>query len=765
MKRLMLAATASIFAMTAAPVWAQDAADEAVGSDDIIVTATRENTLLSKTPIAISAITGEGLRESGIVGPTELGDSIPNLSIDRANGLQITIRGVTSTDGTEKGDPSAAFLLDGVYIARPQQADVSFFDVSRVEVLRGPQGTLYGRNTTAGVVNVITNKPKLGSFSAGANAGYGNFDSINADGYVNIPAGDKVAIRAAASFDQRDNYIRPLATDTTSIDPFRKNFAGRLQVYFEPSDSLNVLLRADYGKLQGSRVAGVRASNFFDFGTVDSQGRPLYIGNSRKSRELRTRGSIALPIPAAVFGGGDTDTTKPSLDNHTYSLEGEINWDAGPVTATYIGSYRRYVAHENQLIDVGAPVGFAATFDGSYRAQSHELRFATSGDGPLKAQAGAYYFREKSGIGFHLLNTPFAATPVFGFPQDPTISKSLAFYAQGTYSLTDAIRLTLGGRYTDDDKSRFGHTVFQQTLTFNAAAGDTRFQNAAAIDGNITNKKFTWRAGLDADVGQAGLAYGSVSTGYKAGGFGDGCLVGVTTQGELCNQVRAPNVLFYQPETLTAYEIGYKDRISDALRVSASIFHYSYKNLQLSQIAQVSGAPSQVTLNAGAAKISGLELEATITPDSNNRVDLAYNYLDAHYSEYCPNGVVANSSACVGGLDYKGRDLDRSPRHVFIAGYSHTFPLGSGGSVVAGVRTRYSGAYLLTNFGGPQQVRNPGQSKTDLSLTFNAAEDRFYVQAYARNLENNVSVNSIDGFNNASPGDPRTYGIRAGFKF
>jgi iron complex outermembrane receptor protein len=751
--------------MYVAPALAQDAAEETVDSNDIIVTATRSETLLSKTPIAISAITGDDLREAGIVGPTELGDSIPNLSIDRANGLQITIRGVTSTDGTEKGDPSAAFLLDGVYIARPQQADVSFFDVSRVEVLRGPQGTLYGRNTTAGVVNVITNKPKLGTFAAGANAGYGNFDSINVDGFVNIPAGEKLALRAAASFDQRDNYIKPMAGDTTSIDPFRKNFAGRLQAYFEPSESLNILLRADYGKLQGSRVATVRASNFYNFGTVDSQGSPLYIGNSFNSRTLRTRGSVALPIPAATFNGGDTDTTKPSVENHTYAIEGEVNWDAGPVTATYIGSYRRYVAHENQLVDVGAPVGFAATFDGSYRAYSHELRFATNGDGPLKAQAGAYFFREKSAIGFFLLNTPFAATPVFGFPQAPTISKSLAFYAQGTYSFTDAVRLTLGGRYTDDDKSRFGHTVFQQTLTFNAAAGDTQFQNAAAIDGNIPNKKFTWRVGLDADVGERGLAYGSVSTGYKAGGFGDGCLVGVTTRGELCNQVRDPSVLFYQPETLTAYEIGYKDKISDALRLAASVFHYDYKNLQLSQIAQVSGAPSQVTLNAGTAKVSGLELEATITPDSNNRFDLAYNYLDAHYSEYCPRGVVANSNACVGGLDYKGRSLDRSPKHVIIAGFSHTFPLGGGGSVVAGVRTRYSAAYVLTNFGGPQQVRNPGQSKTDLTVTFNADEDRFYVQGFARNLENSISVNSIDGFNNVAPGDPSTYGVRAGFKF
>ena len=166
MKKVLLASAAAIVSITSNPVWAQAAADE-VAEGDIVVTATRGETLLSKTPLAVTAISGDDLKDKGIVGPTGLAESVPNLSIDRTNGLQITIRGVTSTDGTEKGNPSAAFLLDGVYLARPQQADIGFFDVERVEVLRGPQGTLYGRNTTAGVVNVITNKPKIGVFEAG----------------------------------------------------------------------------------------------------------------------------------------------------------------------------------------------------------------------------------------------------------------------------------------------------------------------------------------------------------------------------------------------------------------------------------------------------------------------------------------------------------------------------------------------------------------------------------------------------------------------
>ena len=172
-------------ALLATPAFAQDT-DIEPQEGDIVVTATRTQSLASKTPIALTAIGGEGLRDAGVSNPTQLADLVPNLSIDRGNGLQITIRGVTSRDGTEKGDPSAAFLLDGIYIARPQAQEVSFFDLERVEVLRGPQGTLFGRNSTAGVVHVISARP-VDHFAASVDATYGNFDTVQATAMVNVP--------------------------------------------------------------------------------------------------------------------------------------------------------------------------------------------------------------------------------------------------------------------------------------------------------------------------------------------------------------------------------------------------------------------------------------------------------------------------------------------------------------------------------------------------------------------------------------------------
>ncbi len=763
-------------ALIATPAFAQTKpAEEEATDGDIIVTATRSETLLSKTAVAITAITGDNLRAAGVNSPTNLGDHVPNLSIDRTNGLQITIRGVTSTDGTEKGDPSAAFMLDGIYVARPQEADVSFFDVNRVEVLRGPQGTLYGRNTTAGVVNLITNKPEIGKMAYGANVSYGNYKALNGDGYVNASLSDTAAFRLAASYDRRDNYIKPLPGDPITQNPFRTNLALRGQFLFKPSDQLSVLLRGDYAKLGGSRIAQGRG--FFSPPTtanvVNDPGAPavtvptsspIYIGNNFSTDYHLTNSAFNTAVPSAQFKGGNQSTNLPRVKNTSASFSGEINYDFGPATLTYIGSYRHYIAHENQELNIFGPGSnsVAATFDGDYRESSHELRIAANEIENLKLQAGLYYFREHSVIAFYLLNFAPVGVPVFGFPQE-TKSSTLGGYANATYSIAPSIRVTLGGRYSSDKKFRFGHTVFGTTL--NPADQFLRLQNSADII-NIKHSKFTWTAGLEADVGSRGLVYGKVSTGYKAGGFNDGCTAGTSTFGEACNQPRPFGALYYQPETITAYELGIKNRfLDDKLTVAAGVFHYDYKNLQLSQIASCgNGCVNQVTQNAAKASITGFELETTFRFDEHNKLDFAYSYTDAHYTAFCPLGLAFGKTTCF-NQDFAGRPLDRSPKNVVNATYTFTLPLAGGSSLAAQIHDRVSSSYVVTNYGGAYQYRQPGYNKVDLSLTYNGPDNKFFVQAFGNNLGNKVQVSNVDGFGNSNITDPRTFGVRAGFKY
>ncbi|MES2057319.1 MAG: TonB-dependent receptor [Pseudomonadota bacterium] len=769
--RLLYGAAFVALSASAPAVYAQDAPKseleaaplaDAVAGGDIVVTAQRTSSLASKTPIALTAIGGDALRTAGITNATALGDQVPNLSIDRTGGLQITIRGITSRDNTEKGDPSAAFLLDGIYIARPQAQEVSFFDIDRVEVLRGPQGTLYGKNTTAGVVNVITKKPS-DKFEAAANVAYGNYDSIQADAMVNIPVNAMLALRFGGSFDRRDSYLIKSAGDRNKFDPFKNNLSARAQALFTFSPDINLLIKGDYSRMRGSdSLIGVVADGTFyrpqpnQFDYTDA----VYAGAGKSSADLRRRGYSLL---------GDQSTR-----NHTWGVSGEFNWDFGPVMLTYLGSYREFKRDEFADTVVGGVAGGAPTprntrFTGLYTQQSHEVRFATTGTGPLKVQFGGMYFREQSGIALFLKDF-VPGVPYFGFPQDPTIVKSFGVFGQATYSLTDTLRITAGARYSKDDKSRVGLTVMQRGPVFNPATDSSTLNSASA-----KFDKITWRAGVDFDVNDRTLLYGSVSTGYKAGGFNDGCEAGVATRGRTCTvaESRPLDRLYYKPETLTAYELGLKTRFADnAVRLTLAAFYYDYNNLQLNTSQIFLGVPVNYTTNAGKARVKGVEADATITPDSRNRFDLSFSWLDAEYTDYTPNPIGQNGQ--IVPIDYKGRALDRSPKYVASAGYSYSQPLGNGGSIDFGARSRLSDSYVITAFNVPRQYRQPSFTRSEVNLTYNAPDHRWYVQGFAKNLENAITVNAVsfnppslgrDSLTTVVPGDPRTYGIRAGVKF
>lgn len=721
------------------PCGAYAQADQArqIPDGEIVVTATRNESLASKTPIALTAVGGEALMSAGITNPTTLADQIPNLSIDRnTGGLQITIRGVTSSDLTEKGDPSAAFMSDGIYIARAQAQEVSFFDVQRVEVLRGPQGTLFGRNTTAGLINIITNKPKLGSFSGSLDATYGNFDTQQITGMVNIPVSEGIAIRAAANYDRRDSYLIAGPGWTAPLDPFKKNLSGRLSALFDLGDG-ELLLRGDYSSIKGSPANVLLTSNFyanFDTPGVD----PVYIGN-KSARTLRT---IDVPYAGSL-----------QRDNNTWGILADLRYDLGPVTVNYLGSYRELKRREKDVAVLGGLVAaFPFPFKGDYWQNSQELRLSTNGDGPIKAQAGLYYFKEKSGVDANLIGlvspTPGTFGYIYGFPQDPTISKSWAGFGQVTYNVAETFRLTGGIRYSHDSKSRDGFTVFCGTLACDQP-GDVKTPNIA----KRSFSKVTWRVGADFDVNDRTLLYGVVATGYKAGGFNDGCEAGTNA---VCTL--PAEALYYEPETLTSYEVGLKTRfLNNAVRLNASVFHYDYKKIQLSQTSTICGGPCNVTTNAAAAKVDGVELEGVITPARSSMFDFSFAWLNARYADFFPQP----------GVDWSGRKLDRSPSLAVTAGYTHTIELGNGGNIQTGVRTRLSDSYQLAAFGTLNQFRVPSYTKTDLLIAYNAPDNRWYVQGFAKNLENSIVVSTAasGGVGTVQIADPRTYGARVGVKF
>ncbi|CCA90673.1 TonB-dependent receptor (plasmid) [Novosphingobium sp. PP1Y] len=712
---------------------------------DIIVTANRTESRLSKTPVAMTAISQDGLRDAGIVDARSLGQVVPNLQIstDRDN-ARVAIRGVTSADTTEKGDPSAAFLLDGVYIARSSDILGSFYDLERIEVLRGPQGTLYGRNTTAGVINVISARPKA-EFEASGDAYFGNYGQRGATAMINIPVGDSLGLRAAVNYERMDNVIKLADTSGGTLLPARDIFSGRLSFGGTLGDRFKFVVRGDYSNANGSMLNVLPLANAYNTAVAKGVNQP-HIRRSTKDY---------LTYPFALAG--------PDQRDYKFGgIMGEFSYDFGLFELTYLGSYRETHRDDLRNYIVGSFTSNPAVYRGRFNQRSHELRAAFGQGNPLHGQVGLYYFREKSDLSLILgppeANGPGGANAIgFGFVQGPTQSTSKGVFGTLTYDVTPELHLTGGVRHTKDEKSRNGLTVTRYpsvALSPCAALQCTLNTNIAANNWSKT----TWKVGVDYDS-PIGLIFASISTGYKSGGFNDGCLI--TSGGVGC--ILTPETLYYQPENLTAYEAGVKLKLGDAVRLNGSVFHYDYSGLQLSQVV-TAPVPGNRTSNAAKAKVDGVELEANITPYVGGMFSVGLNYLNARFADFIPDVTFPNTAT---PLSFAGKQLDHAPKWTANLGYTHTVMLGNDAEIEFGVRSLISSSYVITNLGTLSQFKQPGYSKTDLNITYNAPEKRYYVQLFLKNLENKLSVSQAQGgrLANVQFEQPRTYGVRAGFKF
>ncbi|MGZ8320942.1 MAG: TonB-dependent receptor [Telluria sp.] len=708
---------------------------------EVLVTAQRMAAPASKTPVAMSVLYGERLLEAGIESPAAIGARLANVHLDGASdGLRLTIRGVSNADSTEKGDPSAAFMLDGIYIARPQIQNISFFDIDRVEVLRGPQGTLYGRNSTAGVVNVISNTPGK-QLEGAVGAEVGKYASRKANAMINVPVNDALALRAAVAYNQHDSYLNNGTGTGHTLGLDRDDTAARLSARLAIGQSASLLLRYDSSSLRNNNDSHVPVSNFYTFG---ANGQP---GWNDAGTGARLTNRFVPPNAPLQQGSGHASAS---------GLGAEFDWNLGGATLHYLGSHRKFDYDHQANFHYGVAPGFALgvrqAFGGQYSQDSHELRVESNGAGPLKAQAGVYHFREDADVLYtfrdlELLGLP----PYYVFPLAAT-SVGKAVFGQATYSLSPSLRVTAGARYSEDDKSRVGSTDFQQGAAFNPAT-DFRLLNAAALD----THKTTWRLGAEYDLARDTMLFATVSTGYKAGGFNDGCIAGTRENGIDCPApVSVPaSALYYQPEALTSYEAGVKAAFwNRKATLNATAFYYDYTNLQLSGVVVVQGAPRFVTTNAGVASVTGLELDGQFAATASDRISYSLSLLDAHYKSYVPDGVHS----------WAGKRLDRSPRAAATLGYEHTFRL-DGAKVKAGIFSRASAAYMISVPSQLLQYRVPGRTQSDLSFGYQRDRANWSLGAHVKNIENKVLPVAIDSFGMAVPGDPLTYGVRVDYRF
>ncbi|WP_288409217.1 TonB-dependent receptor [uncultured Sphingomonas sp.] len=568
------------------------------GDGDIVVTARRRAESVIDVPIAMSVVTGDQLTRTGAVDITALQDKTPNLTLQIARGSNSTLiafsRGVGQQDPLWGFEPGVGLYLDDVYVARPQGAVLDIFDVERVEVLRGPQGTLYGRNTIGGAIKYVTKR--LGNdYAATARASYGSYNQFDLVGQVTVPIGDTFAIGGAIARYKRDGYGTNL---TTGADQYDKDvLAARVSAEWTPTDAIFV------------RVAGDR--------TLDRS-------NPRHGTRLVGNGNDPRYAPT-----GNVYDTRAGIGDRNrvvaqgLSLTGEFQL-SDLLTFKSISAYREGAT--NTVIDFDntalPTLDVPAEYDDWQFTQ--ELQLLLQGD-RVQGVVGLYYLNADASGAF---DTVVGGLNLTTLTSGQVKTKSYAAFGDISFDVTDKLKISGGLRYTKDDKTG---TVFRRNYT---GIRSPRFGNANAVPGLIrtdyTNDRsfdqFTPRVSISYEPRKDLNLYASWGRGFKSGGFdmrGDAVFTPTTVNG-------------YEPEKITSYEVGMKGAFLDrTLFLNMAGYYSRYTDQQVTiQVPNIAGGIASFVDNAGKADIYGLEIEGRMVPSRNFSAQVSFGYTNADYKEF-----------------------------------------------------------------------------------------------------------------------------------
>jgi iron complex outermembrane recepter protein len=684
---------------------------------EIVVTAQHKEENAQSTPIAMSVYSSDAVKENNIVDIASLSTFAPDVNFSTSEGSPIvTIRGVSSLDVTENGDPAVAINTDGFYVNRPYGLDATIYDVDRIEVLRGPQGTLNGRNAIGGAINIVTAQPGR-DFAAYTSISYGNYNALNVQGMVNLPLSDTVQVRAAflsVTHDgYRNNNPQPDADDAD-------NKSGRVEVAFEPVENFRGVITAQFTK---------------EGGYGDSLQNIPYVYTST--------GALNHNLPAGINPYTFPIATQPSLSMDDRLTRFNFTYDLGNVLLTALGGYDHMEWHHasdesstdnTPQVNTFVQNEYPDTFNG-------ELRAASKGDSPFQWQVGSFYFRESS----HLVSFNGAPTSegtydeYFGFVYQ-TRSRSAAGYAQASYQLASDLKLTAGVRYTSDFK---GETGYYGDLTAGPSSG------YAYQSGSSSSDKTTYHVALDYNLTAENLLYAKVDTGYKAGGFNFG---------------GAP----YDPETVTSFEIGSKNRfLDDTLQLNFAAFDENDKGQQVATYAFLSnGLAQQLTENAGKSKIWGAETDLIYKIPSVGTVDATVNYLHARYTDFVSVADPSDPTA-TGNVQLAGNTPPQAPTWSAQLGLEHAWAAFNG-TLTGRIQTKIQSSENFS-FYDYADTEQKGYTMSDAFLSYAPAAGpsgaRWKVTAYVKNLENSAvfSTAQEDTYAYAYTYQwfpPRTYGLR-----
>lgn len=744
-------------------------AQEGLALEEIVVTATRREESLQDVPVSVTAISGDDIGEGGITGVLDVAMETPNFTMTQFNigEPQYFIRGIGTTLDSAGADPAVATFIDEVYIGRAGGSAMDLYDLERVEVLRGPQGTLFGKNVVGGAISVSTRKPTE-EFQAKLGVTAGNYSAIGVRGLISGAISDNVNGSFSFISRSRDGYVDNVTDGQEYHDEDNISFRGQLA--FAPSDTVEVRITADWSE-------------------DDQAGNCRNVNNT----ELNDPFGLSVPLYDPVIAsttGGDKRKCASSLgavqEREIGGLMGRVDWDLANATLTSVTAYRETDYNWSEDL-AGLPVGLT-TFnlidaaDEDSDQFSQEFRLTSTGDGNLEWLAGVFYMKENVDRAENFVGSwgpPFAEQGFvlldgdIVFAQDNETT-STAVYGQLDWHINDRFSWSIGGRYAKDEKDITQALINQEDPAFDSAllsaligvpielvvlgipangpsqllgfiaTGDPSVLNGPySVDASDDWSEFVPSTSLSWNFGDDSLVYFTASKGYKSGAY-----VAQTT-----NPTDA--VIALEPENATNFEIGLKTQLMDnRVRLNASVFNMDYEDLQVFRLvgSLLVGANAEATSK-------GFEIDATALLSEDWVVSASYGYLDAEYDTFFEEDT---------GVDFSGNTLPRSAEDSFSINSTYTFNLSGGSTIDFDLDYTYKGDYFIEVSNSPASEED-GYGLLNASLAWTSADERWEAVAWGKNVtDEEYRIHSI--ISNVSGtvdlwNMPDTYGLTVNYSF
>ena len=722
------------------PTLASAKDDDVFMLEEITVTAEKRSADIQEVPSAVSAVTGDQLTRSGIVTFDDIDKLMPDVEFSgqgAGGGKLVSIRGVMTTSLSSLFEVANSILIDGNYLGNYVGIDTFLYDVERIEVNKGPQGTLYGRNANGGTINIITRKPELGKVSAEGELEYGSYNLLRTQTVLNVPFGETIAMRAAVRTYNRDGYMKSGLNDGGDHD-------GRLSFLWEPNQKQSLLLTAD------AQIINQKGSSTVSNAVATTSNTSYVPSDAWDDRFYQT------PFdPVTGVRGEPGSANNNQTQNKGVSLKYDL--DFGVATWTTQADLRQYDSDTTvgHLFGTG-PIDPVSGYPGSvrFRINEHtdheqvETRLVSNEKGMLEWLVGLYGFHSETGNLLTAFPDLYTVNPVFSDSNGDNTARSFAGFAQVVYTPLEKLHFTVGGRYSTD------HKEVENSYEILPFVGLVPIIDHREVDWD----NFTYKIGVSYDLTDTSILYANVSTGFKAGGYGNGLGIDMS---------KGP---VYEPEKITSYEIGSKNRfLGDRLQLNLEGWYYKYKDFQTTISMYPVGQPFglNTVATAGNAHYFGGSMDVQFLITEADYLRVMYSRLYAKYDKFvvpAPPGYEAYPGAPPGTplQDLTDSDILRVPDSTGSMSYDHKWYLPSC-SFDWQVDASYRGKVLFYKNAGVE-FTDDAYLRWDTSLKYEPKNTSWSITGYVRNIGDSVDYNYGDyfpasGVFAASLCSPRTFGV------